>query len=95
MWNTSLFPGTDTDEFVDVHQLTRAFTETTATWNQAAAGVPWTTPGGDFRPAALAGDNGFTNDPEWACGARKVGSDVMTCGFVRGPASAGSDDPRP
>ena len=66
MWNTSLFPGTDTDEFVDVHQLTRAFNETTATWNQAAAGVPWTTPGGDFRSAALSGDNGFTNDPEWA-----------------------------
>ncbi|WP_203981222.1 golvesin C-terminal-like domain-containing protein [Planosporangium flavigriseum] len=65
MWNTYLYPGTDTDEWVDAYKLTRDFDETTASWNNASAGVPWTTAGGDYDPAALSGFNGFTNDPEW------------------------------
>jgi RHS repeat-associated protein len=64
MWNNSVFPGTVSD-FVDVHRLTRAFTETTATWNKADATTAWTTPGGDYVPAALSGVDGLTNDPEW------------------------------
>lgn len=65
MWNNYLYPGTDTEEWVDVHRLTRGFAETTATWNNASSTTPWTTPGGDYDPAPLSGFNGFTNDPEW------------------------------
>lgn len=65
LWNVALLPGTVTDGKVDVHRLTRAFDETTATWNNAASGTPWTTPGGDYDPAAESYFDGFTNDPEW------------------------------
>jgi RHS repeat-associated protein len=65
MWNTYLYPGTDTDEWVDVYRVTRAWNETSATWTRANATTSWTTPGGDFAAGALSGFNGFTNDPEW------------------------------
>src|SRR6266511_2327116 len=65
MWNTYLSPGTVTTGKVDVHRLTRAFDETTATWNKANATPGWTTPGGDFDPVAESYFDGFTNDPEW------------------------------
>jgi YD repeat-containing protein len=65
MWNTSLFPGTDVDEWVDVYRVTRAWSETTATWQRASSATAWTTPGGDVATPALSGFNGFTNDPEW------------------------------
>jgi RHS repeat-associated protein len=65
MWNTYLYPGTTTGEKVDVHRLTRAFDETTATWNKANSTTNWTTPGGDYDPAAESYFDGFTNDPEW------------------------------
>ncbi|HZM81221.1 MAG TPA: DNRLRE domain-containing protein [Candidatus Limnocylindrales bacterium] len=64
MWATSVFPGTVSD-FIDVHRLTRAFGETTATWNKADATTFWTAPGGDYHPAVLSGVDGLTNDPEW------------------------------
>jgi RHS repeat-associated protein len=66
MWTTYDYGATT--GFVDVHKLTRGFTETTATWNQAASGTAWTTPGGDFDPSVLStvgGATGITNDPEW------------------------------
>ncbi|SCL69514.1 DNRLRE domain-containing protein [Micromonospora peucetia] len=66
MYNTYLYPGDDTDEFVDVHRLTRPFDETTASWTKANATTAWTTPGGDYDTTWKAGFNGFTNDPEWA-----------------------------
>lgn len=65
LWNAQLLPGTVTDGKVDVHRLTRAFDETTATWNNAASGTPWTAPGGDYDPTAESYVDGFTNDPEW------------------------------
>ncbi|NUO56903.1 MAG: DNRLRE domain-containing protein [Hamadaea sp.] len=65
MWNTGLYPGNVTDGKVDVHRLTRAFDETTATWNSATSGTAWTTPGGDYDPTAESYFDGFTNDPEW------------------------------
>ena len=66
MWNNYVYPGTISD-YVDVHRLTKAFSETTATWNKANATTPWNTPGGggDYDPARLSGVNGLTNDPEW------------------------------
>ncbi|MEV4465897.1 DNRLRE domain-containing protein [Micromonospora echinofusca] len=66
MWNTSLFPGDNQSEYVDVHRLTQGFDETTATWDKANATTAWTTPGGAYDTTWKAGFNGFTNDPEWA-----------------------------
>jgi RHS repeat-associated protein len=65
MYNNYLYPGTDTDEYVDVYKLKRAFTETAATWNTSDGVTAWTTPGGDYDTTWKASFNGFTNDPEW------------------------------
>ncbi|MEV0427822.1 DNRLRE domain-containing protein [Micromonospora sp. NPDC050495] len=66
MWNTSLQPGTDRTQYVDVYKLTRGFTdETKATWNTYDGTNAWTTPGGDYDTSWKAGFNGFANDPEW------------------------------
>jgi hypothetical protein len=32
----------------DTHRVTRSWSETQATWDRAATGTNWTTPGGDF-----------------------------------------------
>ncbi|GIF23486.1 RHS repeat-associated protein [Actinoplanes tereljensis] len=66
MWNVALYPGTDTDENVDVHTLTKAFDQTKATWNTSDGTTAWSTPGGDYNGTALSASNSFTNDPEWA-----------------------------
>jgi len=42
----SIIPETGTELFV--HALTRGFDEREATWSEARAGEPWTTPGGDI-----------------------------------------------
>ncbi|MFU8874456.1 DNRLRE domain-containing protein [Micromonospora sp. SL4-19] len=65
MYNTYLYPGTDTDEYVDVYKLKRNFTDTKATWNTYDGVNAWTTAGGDYDTAWKASFNGFTNDPEW------------------------------
>ncbi|MDH6462647.1 RHS repeat-associated protein [Micromonospora sp. A200] len=65
MYNNALYPGTDTDEYVDVYKLKRAFNETKATWNSYDGVNAWTTAGGDYDTAWKASFNGFTNDPEW------------------------------
>ena len=65
MWNTYVYPGTTTDGLYDVHRLTRAFDETSATWTKANATTNWTTPGGDFAASAESTRTGVTNDPEW------------------------------
>lgn len=49
----------------NLHGLTRDFDEATATWNSAAAGVPWTSPGGDVVGTASDSVTGITNDPAW------------------------------
>lgn len=66
-----------------VHELTRGFDETSATWNQAGSGVPWTSPGGDFDPTV--GDHviGNTNDPAW----RHWYIDQIVQGWVDDPGS--------
>ncbi|WP_272461567.1 DNRLRE domain-containing protein [Intrasporangium calvum] len=46
-----------------LHELTRDFNETTATWNQAATGVPWTTPGGDFSSTVVDDLTYINSDP--------------------------------
>ncbi|MGI5519790.1 DNRLRE domain-containing protein [Micromonospora sp. CA-259024] len=83
MYNTYLYPGTDTDEYVDVYKLKRAFNETSATWNSYDGTNAWTTAGGDYDTAWKASFNGFTNDPEWETW------DVTNAvdGWVKTPAS--------
>ncbi|MFK4091155.1 DNRLRE domain-containing protein, partial [Kribbella sp. NPDC020789] len=39
---------------LDLHGLTRDFVESQTTWNQATSTINWTTPGGDYDPAALS-----------------------------------------
>ena len=80
LWAVSDFGATD--GFVDVHQLTQAFDETTATWNKANATTPWT-PGAAYSPTALDFDGGITNDPEWQTWL--VNSTVK--GWVTNPAT--------
>jgi RHS repeat-associated protein len=50
---------------LDVHALTRSFSETTATWNRASSATAWTTPGGDYTPAAASSVTGVTDNPGW------------------------------
>ncbi|WBB91605.1 DNRLRE domain-containing protein [Verrucosispora sp. WMMC514] len=83
MYNNALFPGTDTDEYVDVYKLKRAFNETKATWNTYDGVNAWTTPGGDYDAAWKASFNGFTNDPEWETWDVTAAVD----GWVKTPAS--------
>ncbi|MEV4764361.1 DNRLRE domain-containing protein [Micromonospora chokoriensis] len=68
MYNTYLYPGTDTNEYVDVHKLTTAFDESKATWSTSNGTTAWLTTGGggDYDTSWKASFNGFTNDPEWA-----------------------------
>ena len=47
----------------ELHALTRSFTGSQATWNSAATGTAWTTPGGDYTAAPDGTLSGFTNDP--------------------------------
>ncbi len=35
------------EQYLELYRVTSAWTEGAVTWNNAAAGVPWTTPGGD------------------------------------------------
>ncbi|MBQ0901308.1 DNRLRE domain-containing protein [Micromonospora sp. U21] len=67
MYNTYLYPGDDTDEYVDVYKLTTAFDESKATWSTSNGTTAWLTTGGggDYDANWKASFNGFTNDPEW------------------------------
>ncbi|MGR4880792.1 DNRLRE domain-containing protein [Streptomyces sp. LARHCF249] len=47
MWGAET-TSTTNGAIYELHSLTRDFTETTATWNNANATTAWTTPGGDF-----------------------------------------------
>ncbi|GGM19757.1 DNRLRE domain-containing protein [Micromonospora yangpuensis] len=48
-----------------MHALTRDFNETTASWNSAATGTNWTTPGGDYTATPTATVNSIGVDPRW------------------------------
>ncbi|WP_415952536.1 DNRLRE domain-containing protein [Streptomyces sp. KLOTTS4A1] len=54
---------TDTDGAVyELHGLTRGFNETQATWNNAATGTAWTSPGGDYSSAVSDYTPQWSND---------------------------------
>ncbi len=46
--------GSGTADTVFVHKLLRSWTESGASWDLADAGDPWSTPGADFDPTAVA-----------------------------------------
>ena len=41
---------------MEIYPVIGSFDQATATWNESQAGVPWTTPGGDFDGTTLLGD---------------------------------------
>jgi RHS repeat-associated protein len=47
----------------ELHGLTRTPTTSQATWNSAATGTAWTTPGGDYSSTVASTVAGLTNDP--------------------------------
>ncbi len=47
----------------EAHALTQDFDPATATWNNASASTPWTTPGGAYSATAAGTVTGLTNDP--------------------------------
>ncbi|WP_075018058.1 DNRLRE domain-containing protein [Actinacidiphila rubida] len=47
----------------ELHALNRSFTGSQATWNNAATGTAWTTPGGDYAPTANGTISALTDDP--------------------------------
>jgi RHS repeat-associated protein len=61
LWATGL---SGTGGNLAAHTLTRDFAETTATWNSTGTGQAWTTPGGDFDPAAV-GTTPITGAGAW------------------------------
>ena len=66
-----------------LHALTRPFTGTQATWNAAATGTNWTTPGGDFTATTAGTVSGLTNDPN----RQNVDATCIVQGWVNNPAS--------
>ncbi len=51
--------------FFHVHPMTSIWGEDYATWNLAAEGVTWTTPGGDFDPAVFVETGLPDSAPDW------------------------------
>jgi RHS repeat-associated protein len=81
LWQETTTTGTSGAVY-ELHPLTKPFTGTQATWNSAATGTAWTTPGGDF--GAVDGTlNGFTNDPN----RRNFDATSIVQGWVNTPAS--------
>ncbi|SIS04280.1 DNRLRE domain-containing protein, partial [Micromonospora avicenniae] len=82
MYNTYLYPGTDTNEYVDVYKLKRDFVENKATWNTSDGVNAWPA-GGDYDTTWKASVTGITNDPEWESWDVTAAVD----GWVKNPAS--------
>jgi RHS repeat-associated protein len=74
--------GTDATTY-ELHGLTKDFDQRTASWNNAAAGRPWSTPGGDYDSTVAASAANFTNDPAW----RTWNAPALVQGWVNNPAS--------
>ena len=66
MWNTYVYPGTTGGGIYDVARADpRPSTRPPPRGTEANSTTNWTTPGGDFDPAAADTVTGITNDPEW------------------------------
>jgi RHS repeat-associated protein len=67
VWHPMVTGTAGANAIYNLHKLTKAFNETNATWNNAAASAPWTTPGGDFNATVLASVTGLNNaqEPKW------------------------------
>jgi hypothetical protein len=62
LWGTTTTTGS-AGAVYELHALNRDFDETAASWNNAAATTPWTTPGGDMDTAVADTVSTVTNDP--------------------------------
>jgi YD repeat-containing protein len=62
LWQETTSTGTSGAVY-ELHALTRGFTGSQATWNNANSTTAWTTPGGDFNPTAAGTVSNLTNDP--------------------------------
>jgi RHS repeat-associated protein len=66
-----------------MHGLTRDFDEINASWNQAAPGVAWTTPGGDYVATPSGSVTNIGTDPRW----QHWDATAMVQGWVNTPTS--------
>ncbi|MER7107911.1 golvesin C-terminal-like domain-containing protein [Streptomyces sp. NPDC000229] len=62
LWGTTTTTGS-AGAVYELHALGRDFDETAASWNNATATTPWTTPGGDVDAAVADTVSTITNDP--------------------------------
>jgi RHS repeat-associated protein len=68
----------------ELHSLTRSFTNSQATWNNANSTTPWTTKGGDFTTTAYGTVSNLANDPS----RRTFDATALVQGWIN---TAGSD----
>ncbi|RJP57218.1 MAG: DNRLRE domain-containing protein [Candidatus Auribacter fodinae] len=62
-WNQSSFPA---GQYLDLYRVTADWTESGVTWNNAASGEAWTTPGGDFDSGSMLGHTEFAGGADHA-----------------------------
>jgi RHS repeat-associated protein len=67
----------------ELHALTRSFTKTQATWNNANSTTTWTTAGGDYNATAAGTVSGLTNDPN----RQNLDATAIVQGWVTTPSS--------
>ena len=64
-WFTVLIHSNHSTNLFHVHPMTSAWGEDYASWNLAAEGVSWTTPGGDFAPGIFVETGLPGSAPDW------------------------------
>jgi RHS repeat-associated protein len=67
LWHPMTFGTQGANATYRLHKLTKAFSETAASWNNATSTTPWATKGGDFSSTILATVTGLNNaeEPKW------------------------------
>ncbi len=64
-WLTLFLHGNHSTNLLRIHPMTSLWGEDSATWNLAAEGVNWITPGGDFDPAVFVEASLPGSAPDW------------------------------
>jgi RHS repeat-associated protein len=67
LWHPMTFGTQGANATYRLHKLTKAFSETAASWDNATSTTPWATKGGDFSSTILATVTGLNNaeEPKW------------------------------
>jgi RHS repeat-associated protein len=67
LWHPMTFGTQGANATYRLHKLTKAFSETAASWDNATSTTPWATKGGDFTSTILATVTGLNNaeEPKW------------------------------